>query len=157
MDRDVAPATPAPAANLHYSEPITYAFTYSAWSECSAPCNSGTQHRSVQCMVQNSMAPHVVDDSYCVSQQLPRPESQQACNQQGCAEYSVSSFSVVGTWGDQYGQYSETVTSMIIRLKGGCGSVVGYQSDLGQMHTVSCNGFSLVGTNGIVPKVHTPN
>ncbi|XP_014060251.1 papilin isoform X1 [Salmo salar] len=101
MDRDVAPATPAPAANLHYSEPITYAFTYSAWSECSAPCNSGTQHRSVQCMVQNSMAPHVVDDSYCVSQQLPRPESQQACNQQGCAEYSVSSFSVCSvTCGD---------------------------------------------------------
>ncbi|XP_029611304.1 papilin-like [Salmo trutta] len=101
MDRDVAPATPAPAANLRYSEPIMYAFTYSAWSECSAPCNSGTQHRSVQCMVQDSMAPHVVDDSYCVSQQLPRPESQQACNQQGCAEYSVSSFSVCSvTCGD---------------------------------------------------------
>ncbi|CAB1340540.1 unnamed protein product [Coregonus sp. 'balchen'] len=94
MDRDVAPAPPAPAANLRYRESLTYAYTYSAWSECSAPCNSGTQHRSVQCMVQDSMAPHVVDDSYCVSQQLPRPESQQACNQQGCAEYSVSSFSV---------------------------------------------------------------
>ncbi|CDQ66872.1 unnamed protein product [Oncorhynchus mykiss] len=169
MDHDVVPAIPAPGANLRYREPLTYAYTYSAWSECSAPCNSGTQHRSVQCMVQDSMAPHVVDDSYCVSQQLPRPESQQACNQQGCAEYSVSSFSVVGTWGDQYGRYSETVTSiitsMIIRLKGGCGSVVGYQSDLGRIHnvcqilsnTLSCNGFSLAGTNGIVPKVHTPN
>uniref|UniRef100_A0A4W5QXZ4 Papilin b, proteoglycan-like sulfated glycoprotein n=1 Tax=Hucho hucho TaxID=62062 RepID=A0A4W5QXZ4_9TELE len=99
MDSDVAPATPA--ANFRYREPLTYAYTYSAWSECSAPCNSGTQHRSVQCMVQDSMAPHVVDDSYCVSQQLPRPESQQACNQQGCAEYSVSSFSVCSvTCGD---------------------------------------------------------
>ena len=97
MDRDVAPAPPAPAANLRHRESLTYAYTYSAWSECSAPCNGGTQHRSVQCMVQDSTAPHVVDDSYCDSQGLPRPASQQACNQQQCAEYSVSSYSVVGT------------------------------------------------------------
>ncbi|XP_036840630.1 papilin [Oncorhynchus mykiss] len=94
MDRDVAPAPPAPAANLRHRESLTYAYTYSAWSECSAPCNGGTQHRSVQCMVQDSTAPHVVDDSYCDSQGLPRPASQQACNQQQCAEYSVSSYSV---------------------------------------------------------------
>ncbi|CAB1342604.1 unnamed protein product [Coregonus sp. 'balchen'] len=93
MDRDVVPAPPAPATNLRHRESLTYAYTYSAWSECSAPCNGGTQHRSVQCMVQDSTAPHVVDDSYCISQGLPRPASQQACNQQQCAEYSVSSYS----------------------------------------------------------------
>ncbi|KAL0965076.1 hypothetical protein UPYG_G00276460 [Umbra pygmaea] len=94
MDRDVEPALPVPLNTFRHRESPQYAYTHSAWSECSTPCGGGTQHRIVQCMVQGARAPHVVDDSYCVSEGLPRPASQQACNQQHCPEFSVSSFSV---------------------------------------------------------------
>ncbi|XP_010887817.2 papilin b, proteoglycan-like sulfated glycoprotein [Esox lucius] len=94
VDRDVEPAPAAPVTSPRHRESLAYTYTHSAWSECSAPCGGGTQYRSVQCTSQGTTAPHVVDDSYCVSQGLLRPASQQACSQQHCAEYSVSSYSV---------------------------------------------------------------
>lgn len=89
---DRGPSPPAPAPVLR--DTLTYAYTYGVFSECSAPCNGGMRTRSVQCMVQDRTAPHVVDDSYCISQGLLRPASQQGCNMHPCAEYTASSFSV---------------------------------------------------------------
>lgn len=80
----------------HPRETRTYIYKTGVYSECSATCNGGMQYRSVECWVQGPVNPHVVDDSYCITQRLQRPQSQQACNMQPCAtEYSVSSFSVV--------------------------------------------------------------
>ncbi|XP_067098173.1 papilin b, proteoglycan-like sulfated glycoprotein [Osmerus mordax] len=100
MDQDTSsPQVLAPAPRLR--ESLTYAYTYGVYSECSAPCNGGMQMRSVQCVVQDSTAPHAVDNSYCINQGLQRPASQQACNMHPCAEYTVSSFSVCSvTCGD---------------------------------------------------------
>uniref|UniRef100_A0A3B3BIZ1 Uncharacterized protein n=1 Tax=Oryzias melastigma TaxID=30732 RepID=A0A3B3BIZ1_ORYME len=59
------------------------------YGECSAPCNGGVQHRSVECVFQD----RVVDESYCITHHLQKPQLQQECNVNPCAEYSVSSFS----------------------------------------------------------------
>ncbi|XP_028252720.1 papilin b, proteoglycan-like sulfated glycoprotein [Parambassis ranga] len=79
----------------HPRETRTYIYKTGVYSECSATCNGGMQYRSVECWVQGPVNPHMVDDSYCITQRLQRPQSQQACNMHPCAaEYSVSSFSV---------------------------------------------------------------
>ncbi|XP_076011186.1 papilin b, proteoglycan-like sulfated glycoprotein [Genypterus blacodes] len=83
-------------------ETRTYVYKTGVFDECSAACNGGMQYRSVQCMLQDPVNPQVVDASFCITQGLQRPHSQQACNMHPCpAEYSVSSFSVCSvTCGD---------------------------------------------------------
>uniref|UniRef100_A0A3B3V0C8 Papilin b, proteoglycan-like sulfated glycoprotein n=1 Tax=Poecilia latipinna TaxID=48699 RepID=A0A3B3V0C8_9TELE len=73
----------------------TYMYRAGVYGECSATCDGGMQYRSVECWVQHPSNPHVVDESYCITQRLQRPQSQQACNMHPCAaaEFSVSSFS----------------------------------------------------------------
>ncbi|CAG5927969.1 unnamed protein product [Menidia menidia] len=79
----------------HPRDTFTYIYRAGVYGECSATCNGGMQYRSVECLVQDPSNPRVVDESYCITQRLPRPASQQACNTHPCtAEYSVSSFSV---------------------------------------------------------------
>ncbi|XP_047428980.1 papilin b, proteoglycan-like sulfated glycoprotein isoform X2 [Mugil cephalus] len=86
-----APVAVAP----HPRERLTYIYKTGVYGECSATCNGGMQYRSVECWVQDPVNPRMVDESYCVTQRLQRPNSQQACNMHPCAaEYSVSSFSV---------------------------------------------------------------
>lgn len=80
----------------HPMATLTYVYKIGAYGACSASCNGGMQYRSVECMVQDPVNPRVVEESYCITQRLQRPPSQQACNMHPCAaEYSVSSFSVV--------------------------------------------------------------
>ncbi|XP_076612976.1 papilin b, proteoglycan-like sulfated glycoprotein [Chaetodon auriga] len=78
----------------HPRETLTYMYKTGVYSECSTSCNGGMQYRSVECWVQDPSNPRVVEESYCITQRLQRPQSQQACNMHPCAEYSVSSFSV---------------------------------------------------------------
>ncbi|XP_018531520.1 papilin b, proteoglycan-like sulfated glycoprotein [Lates calcarifer] len=83
------------AVAAHPRETLTYIYKTGVYSECSASCNGGMQYRSVECWAQDPMNPRVVEESYCITQRLQRPQSQQACNMHPCAaEYSVSSFSV---------------------------------------------------------------
>lgn len=86
-----APVVVAP----HPRETLTYVYKTGVYGACSATCNGGMQYRSVECWVQDAMNPRVVEETYCITQRLQRPQSQQACNMHSCAEYSVSSFSVV--------------------------------------------------------------
>ncbi len=89
-----APVAVAP----HPRETLTYMYRTGVYGECSATCNGGMQSRTVECLVQDPANPRVVEESYCITQRLQRPHSQQACNMHPCAaEYSVSSFSVVCT------------------------------------------------------------
>lgn len=89
-----APVVVAP----HPTETRTYIYKTGVYGECSAACNGGMQYRTVECWAQDPANPRVVEDTYCITQRLQRPQSQQACNMHPCAaEYSVSSFSVVCT------------------------------------------------------------
>ncbi|XP_044024356.1 papilin b, proteoglycan-like sulfated glycoprotein isoform X1 [Siniperca chuatsi] len=86
-----APVAVAP----HPRETLTYIYKAGVYGDCSATCNGGMQYRSVECWIQDQANPRVVEESYCITQRLQRPQSQQACNMHPCAaEYSVSSFSV---------------------------------------------------------------
>lgn len=89
----VAPVAVAP----HPSETLTYTYKTGVYGACSATCNGGMQYRSVECWAQDPVNPRAVEETYCITQRLQRPQSQQACNMQPCAaaEYSVSSFSMV--------------------------------------------------------------
>ncbi|KAM9840359.1 papilin b, proteoglycan-like sulfated glycoprotein isoform 2-T3 [Aulostomus maculatus] len=79
----------------HPIETLTYIYKVDVYGECSAACNGGMQYRTVECLVQDPVNPHVVDETYCITQRLQRPPSQKACNLHPCAaEYSVSSYSV---------------------------------------------------------------
>ncbi|CAL8318041.1 unnamed protein product [Merluccius merluccius] len=73
-----------------------YAYTTGVYGVCSATCDGGTQYRRVECVLQDLVNPHAVDETYCIAQRLQRPVCQQACSMHPCAaaEYSVSSFSV---------------------------------------------------------------
>uniref|UniRef100_A0A3P9NFX1 Papilin b, proteoglycan-like sulfated glycoprotein n=1 Tax=Poecilia reticulata TaxID=8081 RepID=A0A3P9NFX1_POERE len=84
------------AVSPHPRDTRTYIYRAGVYGECSATCDGGMQYRSVECWVQDPSNPHVVDESYCITQRLQRPQSQQACNMHPCAaaEFSVSSFSV---------------------------------------------------------------
>lgn len=79
----------------HPRETYTYIYKVGVYGDCSATCDGGMQYRSVECWIQDPQHPRVVEETYCITQRLPRPASQQACNMNPCtAEYSVSSFSV---------------------------------------------------------------
>lgn len=99
LDEDtnsVHSSAPVVVAAPRPTETFTYVYRASVFGECSASCSGGMQHRSVECVVEDSVNPHVVDETYCIAQRLQRPPSQQACNMHPCtAEYSVSSFSGV--------------------------------------------------------------
>lgn len=87
-----APVAPQPM------ETLVYEYNAGVYGACSATCNGGMQYRSVDCLVQDPMNPRVVDESYCIAQRLPKPQSQQACNMHPCAtqaKYSVSSYGAV--------------------------------------------------------------
>ncbi|XP_019128629.2 papilin b, proteoglycan-like sulfated glycoprotein isoform X2 [Larimichthys crocea] len=101
-----APVVVAP----HPTETRTYIYKTGVYGECSAACNGGMQYRTVECWAQDPANPRVVEDTYCITQRLQRPQSQQACNMHPCAaEYSVSSFSVCSvTCGE--GQQTREVT-----------------------------------------------
>ncbi|KAM4713129.1 papilin b, proteoglycan-like sulfated glycoprotein [Anableps anableps] len=98
LDNDtVSVHSSAPVAvSPHPRDTRTYIYRAGVYGECSATCDGGMQYRSVECLVQDPSNPHVVDESYCITQRLQRPQSQQACNMHPCAaaEFSVSSFSV---------------------------------------------------------------
>lgn len=78
----------------HPRETYTYVYKTGVYGACSATCDGGMQYRSVECWIQDSQHPRVVEETYCITQRLQRPASQQACSLHPCrAEYSVSSFS----------------------------------------------------------------
>ncbi|KAK5608408.1 hypothetical protein CRENBAI_026178 [Crenichthys baileyi] len=84
------------AVSPHPRDTRTYSYRAGVYGECSATCDGGMQYRIVECLAQDPSNNHVVEESYCISQRLQRPQSQQPCNMHPCAaaEYSVSSFSV---------------------------------------------------------------
>lgn len=95
LDEDTNSVHSSAPVAPHPRETFTYYYKTGVYGECSAACGGGMQYRSVECWVQDSMNPRVVEESYCITQRLQRPQSQQACNMHTCApEYSVSSFSV---------------------------------------------------------------
>ena len=61
----------------------TFNFREGAWSECSKPCNSGTQTRTIECIKQSDSS--VVADSECLKGTTPKPASVQACNLALCS------------------------------------------------------------------------
>uniref|UniRef100_A0A3B5LCB0 Papilin b, proteoglycan-like sulfated glycoprotein n=1 Tax=Xiphophorus couchianus TaxID=32473 RepID=A0A3B5LCB0_9TELE len=77
------------AVSPHPRDTRTYIYRAGVYGECSATCDRGMQYRSVDCWVQDPSNPHVVDESYCITQRLQRPQSQQACNMHPCAFESV--------------------------------------------------------------------
>ncbi|PWA27688.1 hypothetical protein CCH79_00000424, partial [Gambusia affinis] len=98
LDNDtVSVHSSAPVAvSPHPRDTRTYIYRAGVYGECSATCDGGMQYRSVECWVQDPSNPHVVDESYCITQRLQRPQSQQACSMHPCAaaKFSASSFSV---------------------------------------------------------------
>lgn len=96
LDENTGPVHAAAPVAPHPKDTLTYQYRPSAYSQCSVTCNGGMQYRSVECLVLDPVNPRVVDETYCISQRLQRPQSQQACNMQPCAaKYQVSSFGVV--------------------------------------------------------------
>ncbi|XP_037304798.2 papilin b, proteoglycan-like sulfated glycoprotein [Pungitius pungitius] len=92
LDGDANTAHSAAAAPPP-KETLTYVYKTGVYGQCSASCDEGTQHRSVECWVEDRADPRVVEESHCIAQRLQRPRGQQACNMQPCgAEYRVSSF-----------------------------------------------------------------
>ncbi|XP_077567643.1 papilin b, proteoglycan-like sulfated glycoprotein [Stigmatopora nigra] len=84
---------PTPAPEPQPTEPETYEYRVNTYGECSATCGGGTQHRTVECWLQDPVNSRMVDESFCIVQHLPRPESQQVCNAHSCnAKYSFSVF-----------------------------------------------------------------
>ncbi|KAM7367815.1 hypothetical protein PAMP_014090 [Pampus punctatissimus] len=71
-----APVVVAP----HPRETFTYIYKTGVYGACSATCNGGMQYRSVECWIQDPVNPRVVEETYCVTHRLQRPQSQQACN-----------------------------------------------------------------------------
>lgn len=66
----------------------------SEWTQCSVTCGGGTQVRQVECVSHDGSGRQPVEDSLCETY-TPKPVSQQTCNMQHCAHYSVSSWSQV--------------------------------------------------------------
>lgn len=100
LDQDAFGSLAGAPVALRPWDTQSYAYTTGVYGACSATCDGGMQYRSVECMLQDPVDPRVVDETHCIAQRLQRPVRQQACNMHPCApaEYSVSSFSVVGTW-----------------------------------------------------------
>ena len=98
LDNDTRPLHSTVPVAPHPRETHMYVYRTGVYAECSATCDGGMQYRTVECVLQDPSNPRVVDESYCITQRLQRPPSQQACNMHPCAaEYSVSSFSEVCT------------------------------------------------------------
>ncbi|XP_076834066.1 papilin isoform X2 [Brachyhypopomus gauderio] len=86
---------PRPVNNRTCNEqqcPLTHSWKIGEWNQCSATCGGGSQGRRVECVAHDSSGSRVVDDSLCEAY-TSRPLSQQKCNMQRCAEYSVSAWS----------------------------------------------------------------
>ncbi|KAM6915029.1 papilin b, proteoglycan-like sulfated glycoprotein [Xenentodon cancila] len=94
LDNDTSPVHSTAPVAPHPRGTLTYIYRTGVYGECSATCDGGMQYRSVDCVAQDPSHPRVVDESYCITQRLQRPPSQQSCNMHQCAaEFSVSSFS----------------------------------------------------------------
>ncbi|XP_062863790.1 papilin isoform X1 [Trichomycterus rosablanca] len=72
--------------------PLTKSLNVGEWNQCSVTCGGGIQTRRVECMSHDATGKRVVEDSLCETYSL-RPVSQQNCNMQQCAKYSVSAWS----------------------------------------------------------------
>ncbi|XP_077094686.1 papilin isoform X2 [Siphateles boraxobius] len=86
---------PRPLSNRTCNEqqcPQTRSWTVGEWSACPVTCGGGLQVRRVECMSHDSAGSRVVEDSQCAAY-TPRPLSQNNCNMQKCAQYSISGWS----------------------------------------------------------------
>lgn len=86
---------PRPLSNRTCNEqqcPQTRSWTAGEWSPCPVTCGGGLQARRVECMSHDSTGSRLVEDSQCTAY-TPRPLSQQNCNMQKCAQYSIYSWS----------------------------------------------------------------
>ncbi|XP_061603096.1 papilin b, proteoglycan-like sulfated glycoprotein isoform X2 [Cololabis saira] len=88
LDNDTRPVHSIAPVAPHPRETLAYYYRTGAYGECSATCDGGMQYRSVDCVAQDPSNPRVVDDSYCITQRLQRPPSQQACNMHQCSAYT---------------------------------------------------------------------
>lgn len=116
LDNDTSPVHSTVPVAPHPRETHIYVYRTGVYGECSATCDGGMQYRTVECVVQDPSNPRVVEESYCITQRLQRPQSQQACNMHQCvAEYSVSSFSEVCTL--QPGNVFFSYLSLILNMQ----------------------------------------
>uniref|UniRef100_A0A3B1JPN3 Papilin n=1 Tax=Astyanax mexicanus TaxID=7994 RepID=A0A3B1JPN3_ASTMX len=69
-----------------------YSWKIGEWNQCSVACGGGSQVRRVECISHDASGMRVVEDSLCEAYSA-RPLSQQNCNIQQCAQYTVSSWS----------------------------------------------------------------
>ncbi|XP_002737662.1 thrombospondin type-1 domain-containing protein 7A-like [Saccoglossus kowalevskii] len=70
---------------------LSYAFTSTDWSECSASCGESVRARIVTCVEQSSGA--VVSDDVCTGQGQTKPSTQEDCSVPQCVEFTT------GIWG----------------------------------------------------------
>uniref|UniRef100_A0A8B9L9C2 Papilin n=1 Tax=Astyanax mexicanus TaxID=7994 RepID=A0A8B9L9C2_ASTMX len=86
---------PRPSNNRTCNEqqcPLTRSWKIGEWNQCSVACGGGSQVRRVECISHDASGMRVVEDSLCEAYSA-RPLSQQNCNIQQCAQYTVSSWS----------------------------------------------------------------
>jgi len=76
------------------SDPVpSYQTVVGAWGQCSKPCDTGTQNRTVQCKSTYNGQMRDVSDSMC---EQPFPPRTQYCNKQDCAAPTYQT--IVGDW-----------------------------------------------------------
>lgn len=78
--------------------PIVHSWNISSWTECSVPCGSGLQERTVTCIGVGDET-LAYGDEKCLNANNtdnPRPETSRVCNTQRCVKYSWSS----GPWSE---------------------------------------------------------
>ncbi|KAL7872951.1 hypothetical protein AOLI_G00120220 [Acnodon oligacanthus] len=86
---------PRPLNNRTCNEqqcPLTHSWKIGEWNQCSVTCGGGSQVRRVECISHDASGVRVVEDSLCETYAF-KPLSQQNCNMQQCAQYSVSTWS----------------------------------------------------------------
>eukprot|EP01084_Bolivina_argentea_P016505 30881_1 len=72
------------------SSAATYSWTTTPWSECTAPCNTGTQHRTVRCVDSTSPKSMSIPKGICALNDPDyddEPISKRVCNTHKCSVY----------------------------------------------------------------------